>query len=332
MKKKKVHITFDYELFFGESSGTVNKCMIEPSQKLAEIASQLNVKFVFFVDAGCLWALRKFQDQKNCREDYQKITEQLKELHSKGHEIALHVHPHWEDCVYKDDGWQMNVSRYRLADFSEPQIAEIVTRYHDELKLITGEPCRSFRAGGWCIQPFTKIRGALLKNQIFTDSSVFKNGHHEFTAQSYDFMAAPDKDQWRFSVDECKEDEPGEFLELPIAPDTISPAFYFSLYFKMRLNPVYYRPLGDGSWLKDKKKIYRQFYSFTNHFACCDGYFASRLKKNLLRNEKKGKRRFVVLGHPKSLAPCSYDYLSEFIKFAGAKGYNVTTFYESART
>jgi peptidoglycan/xylan/chitin deacetylase (PgdA/CDA1 family) len=325
MEIKKVHITFDYELFFGSSTGTVQKCMIEPTEKLIALAKKLDVKFVFFVDAGFISKLAHQKNIPECKVDYELIAGQIKTLHSLGHEIALHVHPHWEDCKYENGSWKMNTARYKLLNFSEVEVDGIVSSYHKALIDITGVSCRTYRAGGWCVQPFSLVKQALMKNKITVDSSVYKNGYHQFSAQSYDFRSAPDKGEWNFSLNECVEDKAGQFKEVAITPDRISPLFYISLYLKMKMNPLYYKPVGDGSWLKDKKKIYRQFYTSTNHFACCDGYFASRLKNILFRVQKENKNTMVVLGHPKSLAECSFDYLEDFIRFAKSENYLVTT-------
>jgi peptidoglycan/xylan/chitin deacetylase (PgdA/CDA1 family) len=329
--EKQVHITFDYELFFGSASGTVDRCMIEPSELLRELAFKHHVKFVFFVDAGFLHRLKSYRHIPACARDFDLVATQLRFLNLSGHEIALHVHPHWEDCTFESGRWKINTTRYKLSDFSEAEIKSIISKYHDTLTEIVGKPCTSFRAGGWCIQPFSKIREALGENKIFTDSSVYRNGYHQFTAQSYDFRNAPDKEVWKFSDNECAEDPNGAFTEIAITPDKISPLFYFNLYLKMRSNPAWYKPMGDGSWLKDKKKIYKQFYSFTNHFATCDGYFASRLKSILLETEAKGKNRMCVLAHPKSMAACSFQYIEEFIIFAQSKGYRFATLHEAAK-
>ena len=326
--EKIINITFDYELFFGSASGTVKKCLIDPTNRLMDMAKTLNVKLVFFVDAGFLWHLKKYLHIEQCKSDFNLISQQLKQLTACGHEIGLHVHPHWEDSIYENSSWKMNVSRYKLSDFNNSGAEQIITKYHQTLIEITGKSCTSFRAGGWCIQPFSKIKKALEKNNIFTDSSVFKNGFHQYTAQSYDFRKAPQKTEWRFEEDECLEDVSGKFTELAITPDKIFPWFYFKLYLCMNLNPSAFKPLGDGTWLKDKNKQRKQFYALTNHFACCDGLFASRLNSILLNLESQNANRMVVLGHPKSLAECSFKYLKNFIEFAKNKNYKITTLTE----
>ncbi|MGZ4042177.1 MAG: polysaccharide deacetylase family protein [Bacteroidia bacterium] len=322
---KQIHITFDYELFFGSSPGSIAKCMLEPTQQLIELAAKHNALFVFFVDAGFLWQLKNYANHPGCKKEFDLISEQLKMLCNAGHEIGLHVHPHWEDSVFESDSWKINVKRYKLSDFSEEEVQKIISKYHQTLIDITGKRCLSFRAGGWCIQPFEKIRPALVLNNIMVDSSVYKNGYQFFTAQSYDFRNAPDKAKWKFENNECVEDNKGGFTEIAISPDRISPFFYMDLYLRMKLDPIKYKPIGDGAWLKNKKRIYKQFYSYTDHFACCDGFFASRLRHILIRNEKSNKDRMLVLGHPKSMAKCSFEYLDRFLEFSIKRGYKITT-------
>jgi hypothetical protein len=327
--KKNIYISFDYELFFGAKSGSVEKCLLEPTARLMDLAEKHGVRFVFFVDAGYLWQLKNHDAVESCRFDLDRIATQLRQLCSKGHEIALHVHPHWEDSFFQEGSWQIKTKRYKHADFDDAEVEKIVSKYHKILTDVVGKPCKSFRAGGWCIQPFPNIKKALELNNIFTDSSVYKNGYHRFSAQSYDFRDAPDKSRWQFEDDVCIENKSGKFTEVAISADRVPPTFFMELYLKMKLNPAEYKPIGDGSWLKDKKKIYKQFYTFTRHFACCDGYFASRLIGILKRLQQSDKMEMLVLGHPKSLANCSFRYLDNFISFSKKNGFSITVLNEN---
>lgn len=320
-----IHLTFDYELFFGANSGTIENCLLKPTQKLIDISSIHQIPLVFYVDAGYLYQLKKYSHIEPCVKDYQLVSDQLRKLSAAGHEIALHIHPHWEDCVYENDQWKIDTRRYKLADFTEQEIENIVTNYHQLLIEITGKPCQSYRAGGWCVQPFEPIGKALNKNGISKDASVYFNGIHLSPAHSYDFSSAPNKDLWKFKKDPSAEEKEGSFTEIPTTPDVIPPFFYWDLYLKMRSNPKFYRPLGDGSWLVDKKRLYKHFYSSTSHFACADGFFASRLDKILKRAEKEKRNHFSVLSHPKSLAPYSFEALGKFIITAKSKGHTFTT-------
>lgn len=319
-----VNITFDYELFFGANSGTAQKCMLAPTTQLIALAAQHKVQFTFFVDAGYLYQLQQHAHVPACAKIFQLLSEQLQTLHKHGHEIALHVHPHWQDSFFKDEQWHINTQRYKLADFSKEEVSQIFENYHGVLLQIIGKRCTAFRAGGWCVQPFAHISEALQEQRIFTDSSVYKNGYHQFKAHAYDFRNAPALEQWRFDKNECLPNEAGIFTELAITPHTLKPWFYWELYLKMKLNPAHYKPLGDGTWLKDKKKIYKQFYTSTHHFACCDGYFASQLIPIYKHLQRQQTSRMVVLGHPKSLANCSFSLLTAFINRVKQDGNTVT--------
>jgi peptidoglycan/xylan/chitin deacetylase (PgdA/CDA1 family) len=320
-----IHLSFDYELFFGEASGSAQKCLLEPTQRLMEIAQKHQIPLVFFVDAGYLVQLKKHSHISSCQRTYNQVSEQLQKMVELGHEIGLHVHPHWEDSVMKDERWVIDTTRYKLADFSETDIEQIVSKYHQAIFDITGKPCMSYRAGGWCIQPFDAIKKALLKNSITIDSSIYPHGFHLSPAHAYDFRTAPNKDVWHFEDNPCIEKQDGVFKELAISPDLIPPLFYWNLYLKMRQNPTTYKPIGDGSWLVDRKRIYKHFYTSTHHFACADGFFASRLIPILKRLEQSNKTQMMVLSHPKSLASYSFQALDNFISHAKQKGHVFTT-------
>lgn len=320
-----IHLSFDYELFFGTSSGSIDNCILKPTQRLMDLSKKHQVPFIFFVDAGYLWQLKNHYHIAQCKSDYDQIARQLIELKADGHEIALHIHPHWEDSFFKDTTWSINTTRYKLADFTDSEIDHIVTKYHQAIIDITQTACKSYRAGGWCIQPFEPIKKALVKNSIFVDSTIYHNGFHNSNAHSYDFTSAPAKDEWHFDNDPCIENTEGLFTEIPTTTDHIPPLFYWNLYFKMKSNPAIYRPVGDGNWLVDKKRIYKHFYTSTNHFACADGFFASRLLSILDHCEKQKRKRMMVLSHPKSLAPYSFDALDAFINKAKTKGHTFST-------
>ena len=91
----------------------------------------------------------------------------------------------------------------------------------------------------------------------------------------------------------------------------------------MKSNPIVYKPIGDGNWLVDKKRIYKHFYTPTNHFACADGFFASRLPSILKRLESEKKDKMMVLSHPKSMASYSFQTLDNFISVALNKGHQI---------
>ena len=96
-KKKKVILSFDYELFFGDKSGTVQKTLIEPTNAILDAMDSVGFKGNFFVD----WQMLKYLNEEKTERtlaDYHIIKEQLKYMVSRGHRIELHIHPHWVDA------------------------------------------------------------------------------------------------------------------------------------------------------------------------------------------------------------------------------------------
>jgi hypothetical protein len=309
-------LTFDYELYFGSPTGSVQRCMIKPTEQLEKIAQRHGIPLVFFVDIGFLIKMeRELEKHPSLTGDYRLICDQLFRLSKSGHELQLHIHPHWEDSNY--DGWQWNcdVSRYKLADFPKEEIQRIVSSYCKRLQEFTHTGyVRAFRAGGWCVQPFEVMSEALSAAGIKIDSSVFPGGHFNSREYSYDFRKAPQQSNWQFAVDPLQEEENGQFTEIPISSRIESPYFYWKLFLLGRIKPGYYRPIGDGNPMPApgyRKKLLTQF---TTQPVSVDGYNASRLNASLLQHENKKAKQLVVIGHPKALSPFSLDAIDMFIK------------------
>ena len=133
-----IFLTFDYELYFGERSGSVQKCIIDPTEMLMKVSEKHGVKIVQFVDVGFLIKLDEFRKQfPTLENDYELLKNQLHQLVKNGHEIQLHIHPHWEDSFFDGSKWVINIDRYRIHDFDDASIKSIVKRYIDELAKYT---------------------------------------------------------------------------------------------------------------------------------------------------------------------------------------------------
>lgn len=325
-----IYLTFDYELYFGERTGTARNCILYPTQLLKEVANKHNIKLVQFVDVGYIIKLEEYKTSyPELEEDYQLITNQIKQLFQEGHDIQLHIHPHWEDSYYHNGKWHIIADRYKLADFDDQNIERIVTTYKQKLESLTASnSIFAFRAGGWCIQPFEKFKSAFLKSKITVDSSVFRNGKYNSEHYSYDFTNAPDLSSWNFNNDPCKPEE-GPFKEIPIGSIKNSPLFYWKLFLLGRINPYEHKPLGDGIPITSpgmRKKLLTQF---TQNTVSVDGYNAALLNKAL--KQYKNKSELVIIGHPKSLTRFGLKALDRFIETNKSK-HQFTTFQNERRT
>jgi hypothetical protein len=323
-----IYITLDYEIYFGENPGTVEKCILFPTNELIRIAEKHEVRFVFFVDIGFVIKLEEFgKKYPQLANDYNKLIEQLKYLSSSGHDIQLHIHPHWEDSYFNGEKWKIDVKRYRLADFTEPEINEIVKKYKKELDNITGKKSIAFRAGGWCLQPFSKLQKVFKEENIKIDSSVFRNGHFFSEQYSYDFRNAPEKDLYKFEDDVLIEDPNGFFTEVPISSIKNSPLFFWKLFLLGRKDPFLHKPLGDGRAMPAPGYRKKLLTRVTNNPVSLDGYNSHLLQKALLRLQRREKRNMVIIGHPKALSRYSLKMLESFIE-TNKKKHTFSTFSE----
>jgi hypothetical protein len=310
-------ITLDYELFFGNRTGTVEHCMLRPLEALKQVVDRHAVKLTLFVDAGYLVRLRKqAADTSALMEDYESISEQLRALTDQGHDTQLHIHPHWEDSLYRDGEWQIDTGRYRLHDF-DPQIqSDIVGDYKQALTEIVGDRVFAYRAGGWCLQPFESIRKALVQHGIWLDSTVYFNGYSDDEIRGFDFRHAPKRSSWRFNADPLKAEDSGRFLEVPISACRVSPLFYWKLALMKKFARGDYKAYGDGQSMVYNATVYRKLLTQTSHsVASIDGAKAGLLESAYAQlDQVEGARIFNVMGHPKAFTPDSLRRLDGFLQ------------------
>lgn len=303
----------DYELFFGDS-GTLEKCLFEPCDVLLDFASRRGIALTFYVDAGMLCRARELSVkvprlQKLC----DRVRAHVESLAEAGHEIGLHVHPHWQDTHYGDDGWDFGNTRYQLRDFSDAEIAEIFDRYTAELNALCDGRVSTYRAGGFCVEPFARIREQLLSNGIDVDSSVVPGAELVDPDKGFDFTAAPADDHWRFSNSPSIRDDAGDFLEVAITPVTLGITHYWRRLFA-RLSG--HRPpgsFGDGrSKAIGRTEVLRRLAGAGRvSELSIDAAKADRLP-SLAAGETRAA--WHVMGHPKLLGAASLDYLGKFIE------------------
>ena len=314
-----IYITLDYELFFGPKSGTVEKCVLEPTQALLDIVEPYNVKFTCFVDSGYILALEKQMEEfPSLLQDYQKITKQIRYLSKNGHGIELHIHPHWEDSYFDGSEWVFNTNRYRLSGFDEEEIFRIVKDYTNVLKRISGKSPIAYRAGGWSAQPFASIGKALWANGIRKDSTVYPQGYYRSFNQSFDFRTIPEYNTgYRFSNELTKPDIEGDFEEIPISSIKVSPTFFWSFALKKLKKQSEHLSFGDGAAISmSKKELFRLMTTSSYSVVSIDGYKSKLISKAFSKYKQKciDSENFVLIGHPKAFTKFSLKNLSKFLE------------------
>ena len=311
-------LSLDYEIFFGKNCGSVEKCILHPTQQLLTLLNKYDCKVSLFVDAGFLVKLKEYAvDFPFLQWQYAAIKKQLQALSSQGHDIQLHIHPHWEDSYYDGNAWVINTRRYRLHDFSPQEINEIVTSYKQELESCSEQTIFAFRAGGWCLQPFDEIKQALQDNNIWLDSTVFAQGHSDDPTRWFKFNQIPTKAYWHFDDDPLTALQDGYFTELPISATKTSPLFFWKLALRKKISSHLFTPFGDGQAMLASRSYYIERLTKTTYGpVMLDGSKAGQLEKAFKEHLKLADKNsiFNVMGHPKSLSPYSLIKLENFIR------------------
>jgi peptidoglycan/xylan/chitin deacetylase (PgdA/CDA1 family) len=310
-----IFLTYDYELFFGEDTGSVEKCLIEPTDRLLELSKRYSCKMTFFVDVGYLIKLEEFAKQfPELNKDSQVVKDQILRMISAGNDVQLHIHPHWERSFYQEGKWVVNTDgAYKLSDFSDDEITSIVTRYKQYLDQLIGRKTSTFRAGGWCIQPFIRVEKVFKELDLIYDSSVFPGGKFSSPHYDFDFTKAPKKARYRFDTDVCAEQTNGYFTEFPISSWRYSPLFYWRLYILGRLFPSRHKMLGDGKFLSQPGRKTSVLTNFTWNHVSTDGFYVSKLNTCVRSFDDRSFSDMVVIGHPKSMTVYSFEKLEKFM-------------------
>lgn len=319
---KNIIITFDYELFFGDEPGTVEKSLINPTNLLLDALDSIEAKSTFFVD----YLMLKYMLAENelTKKDANLIIKQLKEIIRRGHRIELHIHPHWIDAKFCNNKWDFsNFSHYCLNSFKKDEITSFFIEGTQMLESIAREVDSSYkviayRAGGWAILPFASMKEGFTAAGIKIDSSIIKGSIVHANGYTLDFTCAPEESMYRFSDDITQKNDSGEFLELQIGSfnHNILSTLLNIIYHKN--NPSLFKPLTDGTHFraKDKKtdstRLSRWAFLHQRQIFSLAG-----LPSFLLNYEiRKQKQKYVVLiSHPKDLMPITCDNIRKLNQF-----------------
>lgn len=211
-------LTVDYELF-GDGSGCLDVCVLQPAERMLQIAARFDAPVTFFAEALEFIALSNEQGDD-------RATVQLQKALAYGHDVQLHLHPQWAGaCFDIDRGWQVDMARWRIGDLPAEEVEGLIRQGKQWLKVevaanVPGYRCLAFRAGGWCIQPSAHVIQALRREGFMVDSTVAPGQWRPGCGEWSDFRAAPDLPFWKTQEDVCIPDPQG-LWEVPIAAGSI---------------------------------------------------------------------------------------------------------------
>ena len=325
---KKLLLTFDYELFLGSKSGSVQNCLIKPTNSLLSILESHQIKnAIFFVDTTYLVKLND-QPHLACKNDFLEIKNQLCLLVEKGHYVFPHIHPHWLDAVYKEDTneWSLtNYSKYRFHHAtSEEKIDlfsnsfKILNEVFDHYDSIFSEI--GYRAGGWSIQPFSDFKLLFEKHNIGHEFSVIKNFKNLSEAQYFDFTYCPTKEFYAFDDDPCTENKQGNFCEYTISTMPISKYIYWlSKIWNKYLYKTGQINFGDGKSVVSNNTAIthsnkNDLDSNKNEMISIE--LLSEIKLNNYKRFLSNNHYMQFISHPKMISKHHLKVFDRFLKYA----------------
>lgn len=200
----KICFTADHELFFGNNMADAKHVFIEPTYRLMEVLERYQIPLCLMTDVCSILRYKELNVKDNNYVDL--MEEQLRYAIRGGHDVQLHIHPHWLTSNFNDGKWEFDYSRYRLHSFGFSQtdvnsVQSIIMEGKEYLlELLTPvDPeynCIAFRAGGLCIQPEQELFAVLHAAGIKIDSSVFHGGYRNNFIEYFDFRKLPSKANW----------------------------------------------------------------------------------------------------------------------------------------
>ncbi len=298
-------LTFDVELFFGKECGNINDTIIRPLELIIGTMQEFNVRGVFFIDTLFLRFL-----EGSDRQSFEQLTKILKNLHSLGHILGLHLHPHWLDAENEDGRISFKTyDRFRLHALTDQEIDSAFCVGCELIKSITGKPPIHFRAGGWSIMPFGRLKQAFLRHGIQVDSSVVPGMASDARPlHYYDYRTVSAREPYTFSEDVLREDAANSvFLELPV---TTFRVFNIVLAVNYLLNICLgNRRMSKGSGVQQPVSI--QLHSlFKTRTVYLDIERFHPLLFKMLMFFLSGRDFMVFAVHPKNLKNLSYKNLA----------------------
>lgn len=293
-------LTFDYELFLGKRTGTINNCVIRPTQFILDVLRKNNAKAIFFVDAAWLLFLKKHSSG-----DFKLVSDQLKEITNIGSSIELHLHPQWinADPEVESKGFESS-ENYKLHSLSQEAILEVFKNSIELIESVTLQKVRGFRAGGFCIEPFDQIKPAFETFNIKYDFSLAPGIYlRSGNPYDFDFSDAPKDLLYTFENDVKLPDSQGKFVEVPLSTYNNNPIYRISNNVLLKINKD--SIFGDGIGIQQNLSFISRLISkrlgFSKTMLTLD-QVSHILFTYLLKTHFRKTSPLVIISHPKTIS------------------------------
>lgn len=310
---KNILLTFDYEPFLGKRTGSAQKCMIEPTNALLAILDKYNAKAIFFVDVLYLVNLKNVSE---LNEDYEIVKNQMTSLCKNGHYVFPHIHPHWMDASYLKEKGEFdlsNLSNYSLAKLDISKVKELFEksiRFLNEIGISYSK--YGYRAGGWCIQPFSSYKEIFLNNNIVFEFSVLPGYKNESETQAFDFSSVVKDSPYFFSNEVEIPDINGLFIEFPISTIPLNKL----ILFKDKLIRKYLWKKGDRGWGDGLSAHTAGLKTNLNNREMVSLDVLNIAKLGLYKKYIKAENYMQWISHPKMFTKHGLKNFDQFLKYS----------------
>ncbi|EKE26444.1 MAG: hypothetical protein ACD_4C00288G0002 [uncultured bacterium (gcode 4)] len=328
-------LTFDYELFFNETSYSEEEVLIKTTCDILGILDKNNVKGTFFADVS---SILRYKELKI--DEFPDLAEkQLKQILCDGHDVQLHIHPHWYTSNIIDGKWNFGNENYRIHSFgfgnamkvnANSIVAESTEYLNSLLRQVDSQySCIAYRAGGFCIQPETELFKILKKNGILIDSSVCKGIYKDSGIHYYSYFNLPKEINWWFAPEKgigvsVERDIENNMFEVPVGSISKVPLKWIISKGSPKITSTPLRGMrSPQSLVQNSKinKIYSRLISFFRHslIFTLDSLHYKSLEKFVkyylkIYDCSKNDVYITIICHPKFSSNQIIENMDQFIK------------------
>ncbi len=327
MNTLKILLSFDHELSLGGAT-SYSQNMFEPTDELLDLADQLQVPITLFTDICCA---RRFRDWDRAG-FYEPFRKQLDSAIRRGHDVQLHLHPHWIDSEYRE-GRFVPATTYSLGDYVDREwpdnipgiIAQGVQLLREMCAADPAYRCLAFRAGGFSLTPQTPaILAALYENGIRIESTIAKGFRYSSNLWEVDFRDMPAAANWYIATSGPLNRESSSGLyEIPIAARPRTPWNNLPFLWNRVLRSG--RRFRSGGWPIDtgqvsvaaklQRLIPRSAWLLGfDHYADNISDLMKTLQYHVTRHARDGLIACSAVSHPKAMGPYARSLMAAFVQ------------------
>lgn len=231
---RKLILTVDYEIF-GNGSGDVRQHVVDPTERMARICEKYGFPLTIFFEMEEYLAFKRNREELNRHLSYDPadlISDQVRELASRGHDFQLHLHPQWHEASFHSGQWKLRTENETVDSLFENKetVSKFIAARKGELEKLVertgtglqgeaacGQPVIAYRAGAFSARPGEKLLPALEENGFRFESSVVRGLFREAAHYCLDYRNVdPPNPMWLVTNDVAREDTGGSIWEMPI--------------------------------------------------------------------------------------------------------------------